>query len=667
MASSGCRTVALDTLLIANRGEVALRVQRTARRLGLRTVAVFSDADRDLPHVREADRAVRIGPAPAIESYLCIDAVLGAAEREGADCVHPGYGFLSESAEFARRCEAAGLVFVGPSPEVIELMGRKDRARKVARAAGAPVMPAVDVDGTGTSLLAGRVAAEVGFPALVKAVAGGGGKGMRVARDAGELGPALAAAAREAASAFGDAALTVERYVPAGRHLEVQLVGDGRGTVLHLWDRDCSAQRRHQKIVEEAPASVNPEAARAAALAAAVRIGAHVNYRSLGTVEFLAVGDEIFFLEMNTRLQVEHTVTEAVTGLDMVELQLRLAAGEPLLLRQEDVVVRGHAIEARVYAEDADHGFLPQAGRATTVRWPAHARVDTALESGQDVGTFYDPMLAKVVAHGASREAARRRLIDALDDTAVFGLTTNLAFLRRLVASRHFSDAGIDTSWLDQHGAELGGDDRRTPTVAAALFMAAEVAGSGGGPFASDGWRVAGPAAPTRVALAADGHQQDLSVHGHLAGSANDGQARVVIEGAGGGAVEVRDLRVSGDQLVAELDGRAERFTVVHEGDAVLVSHRGACHRFDMGLRAGGKEADGDNTVVAPLPGTLTAVNVTAGERVGAGQVLGTLESMKMEYTLTAPRPGTVVRVGPSAGSQVDRGDVLFELEAGQE
>lgn len=656
----------LDTLLIANRGEVALRVQRTARRLGLRTVAVFSDADKGSSHVREADSAVRIGPAPASESYLCTDAILRAAESQGADCIHPGYGFLAENADFARRCEAAGLIFVGPSPEVIELMGRKDRARQVAVAAGAPVLPAVDVDGLGLSLVAQKVAAEVGFPALVKAVAGGGGKGMRVVGDAHELGPALAAAAREAGSAFGDPALFVERYLPAGRHLEVQLVGDGRGTVVHLWDRDCSVQRRHQKVVEEAPASVNAEAARASALAAALRIGAHVNYRSLGTVEFLAVGDEVFFLEMNTRLQVEHTVTEAVTGLDMVELQLRLAGGEPLSLRQEDVVAQGHAIEARVYAEDPDQGFLPQGGRATSVRWPAGVRVDTALESGQDVGTSYDPMVAKVVAHGANRQAARRRLVEAIDDTAIFGLVTNLGFLRRLLASERFSRAGIDTSWLDHHGAELGSDDQRPAMVAAALFIAAQWARrGGGGPFGADGWRLGGPAAATRVVLAAKGERRDLSIHGYTGDGPYGGRDQVVIDGVGGGPVEVSGLRLDDDQLVAVLDGQTERFAIAQEPEAVLVFHRGACHRFDLGLRAESKAGEQDNMVVAPLPGTLSAVNVTTGEPVGAGQVLGILESMKMEYTLTAPRPATVLRVGFGAGSQVNRGDVLFELGLG--
>ncbi len=387
----------IDTLLVANRGEVARRVIRAARHIGLRTVAVYSDADRDAPHVAEADRAVRIGPPPAAESYLSIEAVLRAAVREGANAVHPGYGFLSESSSFAGACEAAGLVFVGPQPEVIELMSRKDRARQLAAHVGAPVVPAVEA--TDAAGLAARVAAELGFPALVKAVAGGGGKGMRVVNDAAGLQEALAVASREAEASFGDPSLFVERYIPTGRHLEVQVIGDGEGRVLHVFDRDCSVQRRHQKVVEEAPATVNNGPARPA-LDAAMRIARHVSYRSLGTVEFLAVGDDVYFLEMNTRLQVEHAVTEAVTGLDLVELQLRLAGGEPLRLAQEDIGVEGHAIEVRVYAEDAEHGFLPQAGRATHVRWPSGVRVDAALVAGQEIGTFYDPMLGKLVAYG---------------------------------------------------------------------------------------------------------------------------------------------------------------------------------------------------------------------------------------------------------------------------
>ncbi len=648
--------MAIDTLLVANRGEVAVRILRAARHLGLRTVAVYSDADRDAPHVAEADRAVRIGPAPAVDSYLSIDAILRAADQEGAGAVHPGYGFLAENASFARACEAAGLVFVGPQPEVIELMSRKDQARQAASEAGAPVLPAVE--GRNLALMASRVADDIGFPALVKAVAGGGGKGMRVVSEAGELEPALASAGREALAAFGDGTLFVERYLPGGRHLEVQIVGDGTGPVLHLFDRDCSVQRRHQKVVEEAPASVNSALARARACEAALQIGAHVSYRSLGTVEFLAVGDEVFFLEVNTRLQVEHPVTEAVTGIDLVELQLRLAGGEPLRLTQDDVAVNGHAIEVRIYAEDPEHGFLPQAGRVRHVRWPSTVRVDAALEAGQEVGTFYDPMLAKLVASGTSREAARLNMVDALDNTAVLGLTTNLGFLRRLVASEPFARAAIYTSWLDQHIPELPPPDTRIPLAAAALFVVERARRRGeNDPFGSDGWRPGGPPAPTRLALIAAGDRHEMVVAAYK----GTGERTIEVDRAGP-LVEVRGARLEPGELTAEVDGRRERFTVLAETRAVLVSHRGESYRFEFG-DAGRRRPEGeDDVIVAPLPGLLVGVCVAPGDSVRPGDLLGVLESMKMEYSLTAVVPATVERVGFAAGSQVARGDVLFQL-----
>lgn len=655
--------MAIGTLLIANRGEVGLRIWRTARRMGMRTVAIYSDADSGSPNVALADAAVRVGPSPAPQSYLNIQAVVEAARQEGADAVHPGYGFLAENAEFARACESAGLVFVGPSPEVIDLMGRKDQARQLARAAGAPVMAAIDVGEDGLDALSARVASQLGFPVLVKAVAGGGGKGMRVVRHADELGPALGSAAREAGSAFGDPSLFVERYLPTGRHLEVQLVGDGKGKVLHLWDRDCSVQRRYQKVVEEAPASVCSDLARAKALEAAVRIGAHVQYRNLGTVEFLARGDDVFFLEMNTRLQVEHTVTEEVTGLDLVELQLRLASGEPLVLEQDEVELRGHAIEARVYAEDPDHGFLPQAGKVTAINWPARARVETALEVGQEVGTFYDPMVAKVVAHGADREVARRLLTDALDNTALFGVTTNLGFLRRLVVSRDFARATIDTSWLDHHAGRFETDDGRLALVGAALYVSGQAIGEGDGPFVPDGWRQGGPPAAARLAFSPGAERQEVVVQG-LVGSGGDSPVRVVTQGPQGGAVEVRALVVADGEVRAEVNGARERFFVHQVPGAVFVVHRGSSYRFDLARRGQTQTGQQANVVAAPLPGTLVSINVVPGGHVSQGQVLGVLESMKMEYALAAPLAATVRRVGAVAGARVDRGTVLFELEA---
>ncbi|HEU5428887.1 MAG TPA: biotin carboxylase N-terminal domain-containing protein [Actinocrinis sp.] len=558
----------ITKILIANRGEIALRVIRTARAMGIRTVAVYSDADRDAAHVTAADEAVRIGAddsdssAPTA-SYLNIDALMDAAKESGADAVHPGYGFLSERAAFARACGDAGLIFIGPPPDVIDAMGRKDYARRIAEQADVPVLPTYQADDP-----------NMRFPVLVKAAAGGGGKGMRIVRNAADLADAFAAARREAESAFGDGTLLVERYVEHGRHVEVQVLADAYGTVLHLGERDCSVQRRHQKVVEESPAPTISADLREQLLSAAVRLTAHVNYVNAGTVEFLVSDDEFFLLEMNTRLQVEHPVTELVTGLDLVELQIRIAAGERMPLRQEDVTSHGHAIEVRVYAEDAEHGFLPQAGRAGVVRWPRAegVRVDAALRSFDEVSPWYDPMIGKVTGHGPDRESARQTILGALAETRIDALTTNLAFLSTLLGSAQFADAAIDTAWLDRHPdlpfhPRLGADG---PT-----------------PFdLRDGWRLAGPPLPAR---------------------ALNTQSRI----------------------------------------AAAVS-----------------SAPADGVVRAPMPGTVIAVKVAAGQRVSAGEALGALEAMKMEHTLTAPHEGVVASVAASVGQQVPIGAELFVIEA---
>lgn|GEM_PF-191708 len=641
-----------STLLVANRGEVALRVIRAARRLGLQTVAVYSDADAGSPHTREADQAVRVGAPPASQSYLRIEALVQAAKRTGAGAVHPGYGFLSENASFAKSCEDAGLVFVGPQPEVIELMSRKDQAREAARKLGAPVLPAWGPAGLSLA------APEMTFPVLVKAIAGGGGKGMRLVNDPGELAEAVEVASREALASFGDPSVFVERYLPSARHLEVQVAGDGTGAVVHFFDRDCSVQRRHQKVVEEAPASVISEAARAKALDAALRIARAVSYRSLGTVEFLASGDEVYFLEMNTRLQVEHAVTEAVTGVDLVELQLRLALGEPLELAQQDVTVTGHAIEARIYAEDAEKGFLPQAGRALLVEWPAGARVETALESGQEVTDLYDPMVAKVVVHAKDREAARQKLVSSLDRTAVLGLTTNTGFLRRLVSSEAFERAEVTTASLDQAEARFpaGPGAWRAPLAAAAVFLAEQGRlSSQADPFGADGWRLSAPPAPVRLELSVGGEHREVAVrqgplpHGFL------------VEGLDGD-MPVRLAEMGPSTLLAELDGLLEPFFLLASPTEVLVAHRGEQYRFGLGAGPGRSEAHLDGTVVAPLPGILVSVGVSAGDAVERGDVLGVLESMKMRYPLRAPAGGRVERVAYPAGAHVVRGELLFQL-----
>jgi 3-methylcrotonyl-CoA carboxylase alpha subunit/acetyl-CoA/propionyl-CoA carboxylase biotin carboxyl carrier protein len=567
-----------DHVFIANRGEIAARVARTCDRMGM--AATISAGD-----------------------YLDADAQVAQAVAAGAQAVHPGYGFLSENPAFARAVADAGLVWIGPPPEAMEAMARKDHAREIAVAAGVPVVPRGE---------------EAGFPVLVKAAAGGGGKGMRIVRGEAELEEARAAAAREARSAFGDDTLLIEKYVERGRHIEVQVLADAHGHVIHLYERDCSTQRRHQKVLEEAPAPTITAAVRDLVTSSAVALAKQVGYCNAGTVEFLldeSTG-EAYFLEMNTRLQVEHPVTEAITGLDLVELQLRVAAGEPLPVAQDDVTVTGHAIEARVYAEDSFGGFLPQAGTATHVQWPAGVRVDHALESGQVVSTAYDPMLGKVIAYGATREQARRALVDALDRTAILGLTTNTGFLRALVASDEFRDATIDTAWLDRN--EVPPPDPAPARLAAAweVFLARR---EDDGPFRSDGFRLAGEPAPVVIEL----------------------DEPVTLTGP-----EPRDRPVA--------DVGTDHVEVVHQGQRYVFARPDVFgdHAVDLG----------DGAITAPMPGTVLDVRVADGDRVETGQVLVVLEAMKMELSLKAPFDGTVGRLAASTGAQVALGTTLLEV-----
>ena len=608
-------------LLVANRGEIAIRVMRTAARMGWHTIAIFTDLDVDAPHVHAADDAVRV------PSYLDVDAVVAAAVDNGARFVHPGYGFLSERAPFAAALEAAGVHLVGPSAEVMEQMGRKDAARDLAVAAGVPVVP------TGE---------DAAFPVLVKAAAGGGGKGMRVVRSEGEMGEAVAAAKREAVAAFGDDTMLVEKYVEHGRHIEVQVIGDSHGTVVHLGERDCSTQRRHQKVLEEAPAPTITPAVRELVTSSAVALAQHVGYVNAGTVEFLldADTDQAYFLEMNTRLQVEHPVTELVHGLDLVELQLRVALGEPLPITQDDVRPTGHAIEARVYAEDSFGGFLPQAGQASIVRWPVGEgiRVDHALLPRQVVSTSYDPMLGKVIAHGPDRESARRLLVDALDRTAILGLTTNAGFLRALVASDEFRDATIDTAWLDHH--DVPAPDAGLPRALAAWTSAMVSSLDTGHPFQADGFRIAGAPAPTLVELDRD----------------------VVVDRAAGrvDGLAIREISAADHVLEAVVDGHRVRAVVNAQRDFVDLALHGQRHHFARPDRLAGSQAAGDGSIAAPMPGTVLDVRVSEGEQVAEGTVLGTLEAMKMELALKAPFAGTVTTVGAGPGDQVALGATLF-------
>jgi acetyl/propionyl-CoA carboxylase alpha subunit len=609
----------MRTLLIANRGEIALRVMRTANALGIRTVAIYTALDATAPHVQTADQSVEV------DSYLNIDAVVGAATAVGADAVHPGYGFLSERSEFARALDAAGITLVGPSADVMDRMGRKDAAREIAEAAGVPVVPqGVSSDST----------SEVSFPVLVKAAAGGGGKGMRVVRAAGELDEAIAAAAREAKSSFGDDTLLIEKYVERGRHIEVQVFGDTHGNVVHFYERDCSTQRRHQKVLEEAPAPTLSAAQRDGVTSAAVALSQAVGYVGAGTVEFLlddATG-EFYFLEMNTRLQVEHPVTEEIVRVrgeraDLVALQLRIADGEALGFAQQDVSTEGHAVEARVYAEDAYAGFLPQAGTARLVEWPRFCRVDHALFSGQVVSTAYDPMLGKVIVWGPDRERARQGLVRALDQTAILGFTTNTGFLRNLAASKAFEDAAIDTAWLDRVDVveEIGEPDVDRARRVAAEAVAGRLPRSG--PFASDGWRGGGPAAPVVVRL-------DEMV---------------------GLDTPLRGPRPATDEA-AVVEVRAHEVELALEGQRFLFAEPDP---FDTA-----HQHIGDGAISAPMPGHVLSVGVEPGARVEAGQTLGVLEAMKMELALKSPFAGTVESVNAQVGAQVAMGALLFVVNA---
>ena len=618
----------LESVLVANRGEIALRVMRTCRAHGVRTIAIYTELDRSAPHVRAADDAI------LVPSYLDIDAVVAAALARGATAIHPGYGFLSERAAFVRAVESAGIVFVGPSADVMEAMGRKDAAREIAVAAGVPVVPRGE-----------DAAKDWQGPVLVKAAAGGGGKGMRIVRDEADLEEAKAAAAREARSAFGDDTLLIEKYVERGRHIEVQVVGDAHGHVVHLGERDCSIQRRHQKVLEEAPApTITPEV-RELVTSSAVALAKHVGYRNAGTVEFLlddATG-EAYFLEMNTRLQVEHPVTELVHhGIDLVFHQLLVALGHPLEIDQDAVRPHGHAIEARVYAEDSFGGFLPQAGRTSIVRWPAGARVDHALEPGQVVSTSFDPMLGKVIVHGPDRESARRALVDALDRTAILGLTTNTGFLRALVASEEFAEASIDTAWLDRH--TLPTPDDELPRVFVAWVSAMLAAGTDAEqPFQSDGWRSGADPAPTIVEL-----------------------DRTVVVDRYTGRVDdraVREVSAADHVLTLEIDGQLLSAVVNVQPHVAEVAYRGQRFVFERPDVFGDHAVDlSDGAIVAPMPGTVLDVRVADGDRVDAGQVLVVVEAMKMELALKAPFDGTVDHLAATTGAQVALGTTLLEV-----
>lgn len=626
-----------DTVLVANRGEIARRVIRTLRRLGIRSVAVYSDADADAPHVREADEAVRIGEAAAARSYLSIDALIAAAQVTGAQAVHPGYGFLSESAAFGAACAAAGIVFIGPGERALEVMADKIRARDHVAAHGVPIVPGFSAAALGDDKIAAR-AADVGFPLLVKPSAGGGGKGMEVVTDAAALPAALETARRVARAAFGDDTLLLERLVTRPRHIEVQVLADAHGAVIHLGERECTLQRRHQKVVEEAPSPAVDEALRARLGAAAVAAAASVDYRGAGTVEFLVSADrpeDFFFIEMNTRLQVEHPVTEAVTGIDLVEQQLRIAAGEQLHIAQSDVVLDGHAVEARVYAESPERGFLPATG--AVVRWlPAPGvRTDAAVETGSHVTTDYDPMIAKVIAHAPTRAAALAALDRGLRDTVLLGVESNIGFLRDLIALPAVVAGDLDTGIIERMPPPVP----RAPTEAALRVAAAAAPAPGATEpaFASplwragSGWRASAPAVVAERAFAT----------------------------ADGDVVAVRPAPVTGESA-RDADGTVW----VHTDDGTWaltpLSRRAADERRRARRERG--DAASDPRLAAPMPGTVVAVHHADGDAVTAGTRIVTIEAMKMEHPLTAPHDGTV-HLDVAVGDQVRLGQVLARVD----
>ena len=638
-------------ILIANRGEIACRIVRTARALGYRTVAVHSDADADAPHVRLADEAVRIGPAPAAESYLNIDALLAAARSTGADAVHPGSGFLSESAAFARACVEAGLVFIGPPAEAIAAMGDKAGAKRRMIAAGVPTAPGyLGEDQSDAGL--GAEAGKLGFPLLVKAVAGGGGRGMRLARNATELPEALAGARREAQAAFGDATLMLERLIPCGRHIEIQIFADAHGNAVHLGERDCTAQRRRQKVIEEAPSPIVTTAMRETMGRDAVAAALAVGYRGAGTVEFIVDPDlRHYFLEMNTRLQVEHPVSEMITGQDLVEWQLRLAAGEPLPLRQDEIRCSGHAIEARLYAEDPYAGFAPQTGPVLLFRPEAATRpgvrIDAGIAEGGTVTPFYDPLLAKVIAHGRDRADAIRRLMATLEDGPLLGLATNGRFLRDLLDHDSFRAASLHTTlldeWLESGEAIL---QRPLPTDADWQLAAAVFAGD-------PGWR-ATSVAGFDLTLGCSGETRTLRVE------SAGGMASV---GPGKTATQVRLQPAEHGRLRYTMDGVTRHAIVHRDGSTLHLSRDAAVFVFGELSPFPASETRHDPcTARAAVAGTIARIEVAVGDVVAAGQTLAVIEAMKMEMRVTANAAGTVAAVRALVGRQVAAGAILVEL-----
>jgi 3-methylcrotonyl-CoA carboxylase alpha subunit len=669
-----------DKILIANRGEIACRVAATARRLGVATVTVYSDADAGSRHVAACDEAWRSGPPAARESYLRGDAVIDIALRSGAQAIHPGYGFLSENEAFAQAVADAGLVFIGPPPSAINAMGLKAESKRLMQQAGVPLVPGYHDADQDPALLA-REAARIGYPVLIKASAGGGGKGMRIVKAAGEFDAALASCKREAKNSFGDDAVLIERYVTRPRHIEIQVFADRHGHCVSLFERDCSVQRRHQKVVEEAPAPGMTDERRRAMGDAAVAAARAVGYVGAGTVEFIADPDgNFFFMEMNTRLQVEHPVTEMITGLDLVEWQLRVAAGEPLPLAQEALRIRGHAIEARVYAENPDKGFLPSTGRLTHLATPpavefrvgtdggepAAVRIDSGVRAGDVISPYYDPMIAKLIVWGADREQAIDRMSRALAAFEVVGPTTNIDFLGRLMASRAFSQADLDTALIERERPALfppkqaPSTGRLAQAAAAVLAREAQDAAGGSDPWSMpNGWR---PNGRLRRVLSfqsgRDSHEVtvEYGVDGYTLRRAGDGDVE---------PLALTSLVLAGTRLSGLAGGRSVAVSAVFAGETLHLFDA-AGHlplHYEPPLAHAGDDADEGGRLTAPMPGKVIALLVEAGARVHKGQPVAVIEAMKMEHTLAAPGDGTVTELRYAVGDQVAEGAQLVGFE----
>jgi 3-methylcrotonyl-CoA carboxylase alpha subunit len=659
-----------STLLIANRGEIACRIARTARRMGITTVAVYSEADANALHVKAADRAIPIGPAPARDSYLNIPRIIAAARQANADAIHPGYGFLSENPEFAEACAAAGIVFVGPPPSAMRAMGSKSSAKTLMEKSGVPLLPGYHGENQDPAFLADQ-ANRIGFPVMIKAVAGGGGRGMRIVSAANDFPAALAAARQEAASAFGDDRVLIERYLTHPRHIEVQVFADSHDNAVHLFERDCSTQRRHQKVIEEAPAPGLANDRRKAMGAAAVAAAKAVGYQGAGTVEFVANADGFFFLEMNTRLQVEHPVTEMITGFDLVEWQLRVAAGERLPATQDAIRITGHAIEARIYAEDPARDFAPSTGRLALFRTPeatTDIRIDTGFATGDTVSIHYDAMLAKLICRGGTRDEALRIMHRALAETDVVGVASNLDLLGRITAHPEFAAGGIDTGFIARHADTLLAPQQEPPAdvlAAAALGVLTDEAEAGALAAASS----ADPYSPWH---ARDHWWPNASPERelHFITGETAFPVRVQRQAAAwrlaidGRVLSASAVRASDGNLDINLDGVRQRVSVMHLGDTVSVRHDGETYRLRLPdpIAAAAEEDDAGGRLVAPIPGQVTEVIALPGMAVARGQVLVVLEAMKTVFRLAAPADGTVATVSCQAGDAVVEGQLLVSF-----